>query len=49
MPEALDVSASGVSDRLHAVVVDATDEGVEAPHQVASGLVEGALGQVLNQ
>jgi hypothetical protein len=49
MPEALDVGASGVGDRLHAVVVDAADEGVEAPHQIASGLVEGALGQVLNQ
>ena len=49
MPEALDVGASGVGDRLHAVVIDAADEGVEAPHQIASGLVEGALGQVLNQ
>ena len=49
MPEALDVGASGVGDRLHAVVVDAADKGVKATHQVASGLVEGALGQVLNQ
>ena len=45
----MDVGASGVGDRLHAVVVDAADKGVEATHQVASGLVEGALGQVLNQ
>ena len=49
MPEALDVGASGVGDRLHAVVVDAADKGVEATHQVASCLVEGALGQILNQ
>lgn len=44
------VGPSGAGDRLHAaVVVDAADEGVEAPHQIASGLVEGALGQILNQ
>ena len=49
MPEALDIGPPGVGDRLHAVVVDAADEGVEAPHQIASGLIEGALGQVLNQ
>ena len=49
MAEALDVGASGVGDRLHAVVVDPADEGVETPHQIASGLVECALGQVLNQ
>ncbi|CAM3043147.1 hypothetical protein DINO107042_06135 [Dichelobacter nodosus] len=49
MPEALDVGASGVGDRLHAVVVDAADKGVEATHQVASCLVEGALGEILNQ
>ena len=48
MAEALDVGPSGVGDRLHTVVVDAADEGVEAPHQIASGLIEGALGQILN-
>ena len=49
MPEALDVGASGVGDRLHAVVVDAADKGIEATHQVASGLIEGAFGEILNQ
>ena len=49
MPEALDVGASGVGDCLDAIVVGAADERVETFHQVASGLVEGSLGQVLDQ
>ena len=46
---ALDVGAPGVGDDLDALAVAAADEAVEPVDQVAARLVEGPLGQVVEQ